>query len=386
MKTQKNQVSRFLQEQKHDFVEKWKSAVENALPAALRAKYTFTADDFQELFDAYLVDGFIPAAQAQPSGVIEIIKRKINEGFPLSLIGIINACFMSTARSVVRAVYPDSFDARMEYLENLSQRVLDNEILFSQYFEDYVRDLNVQLKEKNEALERRHDLLLEFIDLATRELQAPLWSILGFTAKLQRTYYALLHDDGKHCLNRISANVSEMHQLITDMTAMLLIEEEPMKKVELALADLIEAAAQPVRREIDMEFQVECEAAGISLIGDPKYLPLAFHHVFKNAAQYTKETAAGLVPGRVHISLEKDKDFHLLVEDEGIGIAPDYRELVFKPLERLKEKDVEGSGLGLSFVRRIVSGHKGSVTIEDSRFGGVCVHFIFPLAMIRIKD
>ena len=67
-------------------------------------------------------------------------------------------------------------------------------------------------------------------------------------------------------------------------------------------------------------------------------------------------------------------------------MAPRYRELVFKPLERLKEKNTEGSGLGLAFARRIVSAHKGTITLEDARTGGVCAHIVFPLAMVAVKQ
>jgi len=381
MSQPKNQISLFLTEKEREFLAHWKDEVAKALPESLKKEYIFSADDFSELFAAYLSEEFNLKSSKSPPQVIDIIKRKITEGFPLSFIGIINACFMSTARFFVRTVFPDSFDARMEYLETLSQRVLENEIILSQYFEDYVKDINLQLQEKNAALQRRHDLLLEFIDLATRELQAPLWSILGFTAKLQRKYFSLMQDDGKHCLNRIAANVSEMHQLITDMTAMLLIEEEPMKRVELSLYDLIENNSQLVRREIDSLFTVDYEPQKLTLWGDPHYLPLIFYHIFKNAAQYTRSHK----PGRVHFRAEINENLHLFFEDEGIGIAPEYRELVFKPLERLKGKDIEGSGLGLAFVRRIVTSHKGTVLIEDSRFGGINVHCIFPLAMIARK-
>jgi signal transduction histidine kinase len=395
MKRQKQLVNELLLEKKGEFVENWKAAVEGALPPFIRSKYEFIHEDFQELFDAYLADGLptttavskeaaaSPEVSTPPSGVTEIIKKKIRLGFPLSMIGILNAYFMTTVRGLIRGVYPDSFDARMEYLEDLSQRVLENEIVLTQYYEDYVRDLHSRLRDQAGALERRHASLLEFIDCATRELQSPLWSILGFTAKLQRKYYTLLQEDGKHCLNRIAANVAEMHQLITDMTSMLLIEEETMKKEELGLAELLAACREHVRTEVDKNFEVRHRAEKIVLFGDATYLSTLFYHLFKNAAQFAKPGASG----RVHVRWEKMKsDFHLFLEDEGIGIEPRYRELVFKPLERLKEKEVEGSGLGLAFVRRIAAAHKGSVSLEDSSYGGMCVHIVFPLAMIAIKD
>jgi signal transduction histidine kinase len=383
MKKQKQVVNELLLGKKDEFIESWKAAVEEALPPFIRKKYAFTLDDFRELFDAYIADGLPVSEPSAHSGVTEIIKKKINLGFPLSMIGILNAYFMSTARALVRGVYPDSFDARMEYLEDLSQRVLENEIVLSQYYEEYVRDLHSQLREQAGALERRHASLLEFVDCSARELQSPLWSILGFTAKLQRTYYGLLQEDGKHCLNRIAANVAEMHQLITDMNTMLLIEEETMKREEIGLGDLFAACREHIRTEVDRNFEVSHDAGRVTLYGDAAYLSTMFYHLFKNAAQFARPLASG----RLHIRWEKtDEEFRLFLEDEGIGVDPRYRELVFKPLERLKEKETAGSGMGLAFVRRIAAGHKGSVNLVDSAYGGVGVRLVFPLAMISIKE
>jgi signal transduction histidine kinase len=386
MTKQKQLVNVFLLKKKEEFLERWQTAVEETLPPFLKTGYVFTREDFKNLFDAYLANGTPLHSLPAPAAVIAIIKQKISQGFPLSMIGILNACFMATAREIIRTVYPDSFDARMEYLEELSQRVLDNEIVLSRHYENYVHDLNSRLADQAAEQERRHASLLEFIDCSTRELQSPLWSILGFTAKLQRKYYSLLREDGKHCLNRIAANVAEMHQLITDMTNMLLIEEEPMEKEEIPLEELVEACCAQIQTEVDNKFSVMHDTRAVTLIGDRVHLATLFYHLFKNAAQFTK----GDAPGRAHIRWEKKEDpageFHLYVEDEGMGVTPDYRELVFKPLERLKEKDTEGSGLGLAFVRRIVGAHKGSISLEDARTGGICAHIIFPLAMIAIKE
>ena len=381
MTRQKKLVNDLLLARKDEFVGRWQEAVEETLPPFLKPEYAFTRRDFDRLFDAYLAAGR-PTA---PDQVVDIIKAKISQGIPLSLIGILNACFMATARGVIRGVYPDSFNERMEYLEELSQRVLDNEIVLSRHYEDYVRDLHSRLETQAAEQERRHDSLLEFIDCATRELQSPLWSILGFTAKLQRTYYPLLQEDGKHCLNRIAANVAEMHQLITDMTSLLLIEEETLKNEEIGLARLVEAGREHVRTEVDGSFDVDCPDGRVTLTGDTAYLSTLFYHLFKNAAQFSRPDR----PARAHVRWRTETDgnaFHLFVEDEGIGVAPRYRELVFKPLERLKDKQTEGSGLGLTFARRIVSAHRGTITLEETPAGGVCVHIVLPLAMVSIKE
>jgi signal transduction histidine kinase len=237
-KKREESLSEFLRTNKEVFLKKWQSLVEQSLSSEITEHYHFTDTDFEELFNAY-IDGNIKLKMNELKITEEkFIKQKINAGFPLSILSIINIHFMATAREMVRSIYPDAFNARMEYLESLSERVLHNEIILFQYYEKYVSNLNTQLREQAEALRQKNTNLIEFIDLATHQLQAPLWSILGFTSKLQRKYYSIIKEEGQHYLNRILANVAEMHQLIEDMTAMLLIDPETMKKRKIFLHDI----------------------------------------------------------------------------------------------------------------------------------------------------
>jgi signal transduction histidine kinase len=73
------------------------------------------------------------------------------------------------------------------------------------------------------------------------------------------------------------------------------------------------------------------------------------------------------------------------IDDRGIGIESRYRELVFKPMERLLEKDVPGSGMGLTFARRIVESHGGTIAIAGTQNGkGIRIHVEFPLSNVTI--
>jgi signal transduction histidine kinase len=314
--------------------------------------------------------------------LVELIKRKIAHGFLLSTLELINASFMTTARELFRSVYPDAFDKRTEYLERLSQMILNNEVMLAQHYEQYVHDLNKKLLENTELLRRHNAALIEFIDVATHQLQTPLWSILGFVSKLHRKYYETLDDSGRHCLDRITANVSDMHQLIEDVTTMLLLDQKEMFRRDLYLNELFEQVFQRVHEEVDKQFGYSYNNDDTIFIiqGDPQHLKQLFYQIFKNSAQYTAHKAHG----EVDITTRLNDKFHIYIEDNGIGIDPKYRELVFRPMERLKEKDVSGSGMGLTFARRIMKGHGGEITIEDCRKKkGICVHIIFPAQIVH---
>jgi len=367
-KKKEGDLSEILTAHRPAFLKRWQGLVEQSLADELKQEYRFTLADFNELFDAYTGGGFGTTTEEL------FVKRKINEGWPLSIMSIINIHFMATAREIVRSIYPDAFNARMEYLEALSERVLRNEIVLFRYYEKYVSDLNSQLWEQTEVVTRKNANLIEFIDLATHQLQAPLWSILGFTSKLQSKYYSIIHEQGRHYLNRISANVAEMHQLIEDMTSMLLIDPDSMKKKKVFLHDILRESIKRLRTEVDNGAKVKDELDSIAIFGDPCQLRQCFFYILKNSAQYTKENKSATI----YVHYKFDQDLHLFFEDDGIGIEKEYRELVFKPLERLMEKAVAGTGMGLTLARKIIIGHKGSISLEDSGYGGICVHIVLP--------
>ncbi|MBN2534864.1 MAG: HAMP domain-containing histidine kinase [Spirochaetales bacterium] len=379
-------IGSFLRALKEEFIQKWRNRVEEVLEHSQgQQKAELTNGEFDELFDVYMDDMVKKEFSSSKKFLIELIKRKIAHGFLLSTLELINASFMSTARELFRSVYPDAFDKRTEYLESLSQMILNNEVMLAKHYEQYLHDLNNKLLENTELLQRHNAALIEFIDVATHQLQTPLWSILGFVSKLQRKYYESLDDYGRHCLNRITANVSDMHQLIEDVTTMLLLDQKEMFRRDLYLNELFDQAIQRVHEEVDKQFKCIYKKDDKLFIikGDPHHLKHLFYQIFKNSAQYTQ----GKTHGEVNITTRLNDKFHIYIEDNGIGIESRYRELVFKPMERLKEKDVSGSGMGLTFARRIMKGHGGEIVIEDCRKKkGICVHMTFPEQIISMLE
>jgi signal transduction histidine kinase len=375
-------IELFLRAQKTEFITKWRRKVEEVLAFnAGTVKTEFTDKEFDELFDVYIDDMVKKEFSSSKGFLIELIQRKISHGFLLSTLELINASFMAIARELFRSVYPDAFDTRTEYLERLSQMILNNEVMLARHYEQYLNDLNHKLIENTQLLERHNAALVEFIDVATHQLQTPLWSILGFVSKLQRKYYESLDDHGRHCLNRITANVSDMHQLIEDVTTMLLLDQKEMFKKDLYLRELIDSGVRRIHEEVDKQFTCvyDEDDAFVILSGDPQHLKQLFYQILKNSAQYT----ANQKHGEVRITTAVDDKFHIFMEDNGIGIDPQYRELVFKPMERLKEKDVSGSGMGLALARRIIKSHGGEIFLENCKtLQGLCVHMIIPRQII----
>lgn len=66
------------------------------------------------------------------------------------------------------------------------------------------------------------------------------------------------------------------------------------------------------------------------------------------------------------------------IKDNGIGISPEYKEIVFQPFKRLHSSEIEGSGLGLSICKRIIELHQGDIWLDDDVSEGT--HFKFSIS------
>jgi signal transduction histidine kinase len=84
----------------------------------------------------------------------------------------------------------------------------------------------------------------------------------------------------------------------------------------------------------------------------------------------------------VTVSAQEEGDHYLFcVRDNGMGIAPEYQENIFKAFQRLHTQDkIEGTGLGLSICREVVEMHGGRIWVESEPGKGSAFFFTIPLA------
>jgi chemotaxis family two-component system sensor kinase Cph1 len=110
------------------------------------------------------------------------------------------------------------------------------------------------------------------------------------------------------------------------------------------------------------------------ITGDRDRLAELFAQLIANALRFR-----GPDPPAVEIAAERAPEGWLFsVKDNGIGIAPKYRDRLFIPFRRLHGTDVPGAGLGLAICQKIVAVHGGRIWIEDGGASGVTFLFILP--------
>jgi signal transduction histidine kinase len=132
-------------------------------------------------------------------------------------------------------------------------------------------------------------------------------------------------------------------------------------------------------------FQVELEKNGIDLkvnndlpiiYCDSKWISHVFTNLINNAIKFIGDQ---LSP-KIRIGYEEKVDFYqFYVEDNGMGVQKEFQERIFDPFQRIYTgKDIEGSGMGLSIVKKILEIHAGKVWVESEKGKGSTFYFTLP--------
>jgi two-component system phosphate regulon sensor histidine kinase PhoR len=183
----------------------------------------------------------------------------------------------------------------------------------------------------------------------------------------------------------------------SDIPQYLAIIEQSIQRMETMLDDLLRAETssrqhinpvemiedvvgelRPLARNKNQQLQLDIKLDEVtSLLADPLLIREAITNYLSNAIKYTPR--GGHIRVRAFVD---DGRFVFIVEDDGIGIAPEHLPLVFEPYYRIEQADIEqeeGYGLGLSLVKTIIERHKGEVWVESDIGSGSRFGFWLPL-------
>jgi light-regulated signal transduction histidine kinase (bacteriophytochrome) len=100
--------------------------------------------------------------------------------------------------------------------------------------------------------------------------------------------------------------------------------------------------------------------------GDPKHLLRVFQNLLLNAIKYRSEA-----PPQIHVTAQRlGPDWIIRVRDNGIGIAKEYHDRVFRLLQRLHGPETAGAGIGLAICKKVIEAHGGTIWVESELGAG----------------
>jgi PAS domain S-box-containing protein len=222
--------------------------------------------------------------------------------------------------------------------------------------------VHAKLEKQYAALGRSNRDLEQFAYVASHDLSEPLRAMTGFVQLLEQRYADTLDERGTRYMRHIVDGAARMRTLIEDLLeySRFLSANQPSSFVDTtATGRRVAASFQDADIQIEALPQVWCDEASVHAV---------LQNLVSNAVKFHRPE----VPTHVVISGSQDgTQVRLCVDDDGIGIDPEYRERVFGMFSRLHVREAyDGTGIGLAIVQQIAERCDGRVWIESSARGG----------------
>lgn len=236
---------------------------------------------------------------------------------------------------------------------------LKNEIAAREKIQAEREKLITQLESSNAELER-------FTYTVSHDLRSPLVTIKGFVGMLEHDIQANRKDKIEHDLQRIAVAADKMDALLSELLELSRIGRIVNPPEEVDTGQLIQDALDSLDAQLRSRSVTVRIAPDLpKLYGDRIRLREVFENLIGNAAKYTGEQTDPVI--EIGIRDEKPEPV-FFVKDNGMGIEPQYHSRVFNLFEKLNPA-VDGTGIGLTIVKRIVEVHGGRIWIESEGAG-----------------
>ncbi len=235
------------------------------------------------------------------------------------------------------------------------------------------KKLEDDLKELVNELERSNEELQQFAYVISHDLQEPLRTISSFTQLLERRYKGKLDKDADEFINFIVDGSNRMNQMIKDL---LQYSRVTTQGGEFSKTDAEEVLKQTLSnlKTVITENNADITYDHLpTVMADDKQLQRVFQNLILNAIKFKKPDE----PPKIHISADKDSNEYIFsISDNGIGIEKQYFDRIFTVFQRLHTRiEYEGTGIGLSIVKRIIERHGGRIWVESELGKGSTFYF-----------
>ncbi len=227
-----------------------------------------------------------------------------------------------------------------------------------------------ELESKNAEMER-------FIYTVSHDLKSPLITIKGFLNFIQedaeKGNLTRLQEDVK----RVSNASDKMQILLTELLDLSRIGRVTNPSEDVSFEMLVNEAIGLVQGRLQSHnIQVNVQPNLPNVYGDPQRLIEVLQNLVDNSAKFMSDQAKPRIEIGSHEYAEDGKPI-FFVQDNGIGIAPEFHERVFGLFNKLNSQ-AEGTGVGLTIVKRIIEVHGGRIWIESEAGKGATFFFTLP--------
>ena len=226
----------------------------------------------------------------------------------------------------------------------------------------------------NEKLKQAYEELDTFSFTISHDLKNPISTIKSFTQILMRDKD--MKPQSLKILERINNGADKMNNMINEVLDYSRINRTDLVKIDIDPAPII----QDIVRDLLMVYDIDENSVYIGdtpkIQGDPVMISQVFANIISNAIKYSSKAGA---PKVSIAGTETDTEVAYAITDNGLGIDIKQLPKIFELFNRLDNVgDIEGSGVGLAIVKRIIEKHRGKIWIDSELGKGSTFNISFP--------
>lgn len=249
-----------------------------------------------------------------------------------------------------------------------------------------VRDLRVanarlerQVRERTAELEAANQELEAFVFSVSHDLRSPLTAIIMTSEDLIEDYAAQLPAEAQASLRHLLAGGERMTRLIADLLRLSRLGRQPLAMGPVEVSGLFREVLEELRTD-GADHGVDVRVGNLAdCVGDRGLLKHVFTNLLSNAFKFTRNRPVPFVEVTCDLG---DGKWVYSVRDNGAGFDNSAATGLFGAFRRFHdEREFEGTGVGLSIVRRIVERHGGRIWAESEPDHGATFSFTLPAGL-----
>ena len=225
------------------------------------------------------------------------------------------------------------------------------------------------------------EVRFQFLSVLSHELKSPLNAVEGYLKIMQERQTGENISDYDQIIERSLQRINGMRTLIMDLLDLTKIQSDEKEKQyeDVNLLDITKNAIETlnpyaIQKDVDINLYAEED---IPFFADPNDMEIVLNNLISNAVKYNYKA------GKVGIYLEKDTEqVTIKVSDTGIGMKQEETSKLFNEFVRIKNektRNITGSGLGLSIVKKVIDLYQGHIKVDSEPDKGTTFTVILPL-------
>ena len=240
-------------------------------------------------------------------------------------------------------------------------------------------DIETQ-KQAEQALRRSNEELQQFAFAASHDLQEPLRNVSTFTQLLARRYKDQLDEEAHEYIRYAVEGAMRMNELIHDLLAYSRIAMQEVTPQQVSMEAIFSTALDNLRLAIEESKAIVTHDELPEITANATQMFQVLQNLLSNAIKYRSPDR----PVQVHVGAsEAPGEWIFSVKDNGQGFDPSYADRIFGVFHRLHNRDVPGTGIGLSICKRVVERHGGHMWVKSRPDRGSTFYFSIPVLRLQ---